>query len=86
MKPIEIKGAWWLPKGIDGICLFPFLVYRDHEPSPALVRHERYHFHDALRCKVIPWYLAYLLLLPFYGGGREHPLEVAAYAAEKEGE
>ena len=37
---------------------------------------------QAVKWGVVPWYLAYVIVLPFYWKRpREHPMEVEAYAA-----
>ena len=81
MGPINItvpERIWPLPK-IAAITLFPFVVWRQGHRTPALEAHERYHWDQALRWGIVPFYLVYLALLPFYGGGRNHPLERKAY-------
>ena len=83
MKPVEVTGFRWLPANIGAITLWPFIAYRDAEPSARLRRHEHYHWHHALRYGVLPWYVFYVALLPFYGGGERHPLEKPAYEAEE---
>ena len=45
--------------------------------------HERYHWIDQIRWLHLPWFAAYLILRPFYGGGRRHPLEREAYRRER---
>ena len=40
---------------------------------------ERYHLADQKKWFVIPWFIVYVALLPFYGGYRQHPLERPAY-------
>ena len=82
MGPINItvpERIWLLPK-IAAITLWPFIVYRQGHRTPALEAHERYHWDQALRWGILPWYALYVALLPFYGGGRNHPLERGAYA------
>lgn len=83
MKPIKIVLPK-LPGRIGAITLWPFIVYRQgQEKRPELHAHEMHHWNTALRCGILPWYLAYLLLLPFFGGGRNHPLERPAYEEEE---
>ena len=77
------KIPWPFPEGTWAFTIWPFIVY---EPGawddPCVQAHERYHWNDQARWLVIPWLLAYLVLRPFYGGGRKHPLERPAYARE----
>lgn len=84
MKPINLTVPW-LPAWIDAITLWPFIVYRRGcEASIPLQRHEYYHWRQALRWGVVPWYLAYVILLPFYWRRpREHPMEVRAYEVQR---
>ena len=82
MQPIDIIVPK-LPGKIAAITLWPFVVYRrGHETDYALRQHELYHWQEALRWGVVPWYLTYIALLPFYGGGKNHPLEREAYALQ----
>ena len=84
MEPIFVSVPvkfWPFPaKRSVAITLFPCIFmradYRHYEP---IVQHEQYHWRQALRWGVWPWYLTYLVLLPFYGGGFKHPLEKPAY-------
>ena len=87
MKPINLTVPW-LPEWIDAVTLWPFIVYRRGcEDSISLRRHEYYHWRQAVQWGVVPWYLAYVILLPFYWKRpREHPMEVGAYAAMWQGE
>ena len=84
LKPINVtipEKVWPLPK-VSAITLWPFIVYRAGRQTPAIEAHELYHWNQAFRWGVILWYAVYLALLPFYGGGRNHPLERPAYAVE----
>ena len=86
LGPIEIKAAFFyrLPFVMGkAICLFPFIFYRAAEPSKCSRVHEHYHWHQALRCGVIPFYLVYIAFMPFHGTRRSHPLEKPAYEAQK---
>ena len=79
--PIEIISKW-VPFKAHAITLFPFIIYKKgYENSPCLRVHERFHWYQARKWGVLPWYLAYLLLLLVYIGrpSREHPLEKPAY-------
>ena len=70
MIELTVKRIPWpFPKRVHAVTLFPFIVY---EPSArydkAVQAHERYHWKDQMRWLVIPWFLVYIALLPFYGG------------------
>jgi hypothetical protein len=68
------------PESVHAFTLWPFIVYEPQVWDDACVQiHERYHWNDQARWLVLPWLLAYLVLRPFYGGGRRHPLEREAY-------
>ena len=84
MRPINLIVPW-LPGWIDAITLWPFIVYRRGcEASIPLQRHEYCHWRQAVQWGVVPWYLAYVILLPFYWKRpREHPMEVGAYAVQR---
>ena len=71
---------WPFPKKVFAVTLWPFIFY-EHEvrQDKGVQVHERYHLRDQRKWLVIPWFIAYIALLPFYGGGREHPLERLAY-------
>ena len=82
MKPVEVSvpRLWG---NVGAITLWPFIFYRkDQRGRPELRAHEEHHWQTALKYGVLPWYIAYLILLPLYGGGSRHPLERAAYAEE----
>ncbi|MBM3943194.1 MAG: hypothetical protein FJ316_09785 [SAR202 cluster bacterium] len=86
MRPVELTTRW-LPRGVDGITLWPFIFYRrGYEQNVPLRCHEHYHWRHALRWGVIPWYLAYLALRLFYLSqpADQHPLEAPAYAKQRE--
>lgn len=74
----------WLPGGIRAITLWPFILYR--ERTPCIEVHERYHWHQAARWFVLPWYIAYLAIGLFYIGrpADEHPLEREGYRLQRE--
>jgi hypothetical protein len=85
MKPIEVTVPR-LIKGIDAITLWPFILYRrGYQDDIPLRCHERYHWRQALRWGVVPWYLVYLVLKPFYlrKPPDQHPLEAPAYAQQR---
>ena len=78
MKPIEITVPW-LPKGVGAITLWPFIVYKTRALRDRYREHELFHWRQALRWGVVPWYIAYIALMPFYGDPRAHPMEREAY-------
>ena len=84
MNPIPLTVPW-LPGWVDAVTLWPFIVYRKgYETNIPLRCHEMYHWRQALRWGVVPWYLAYILLMPFYiGRPRRHPMEVPAYEVQR---
>ena len=77
------RRVWPVPGRFSvAITLWPFVLCRDdYFYNKPLVAHENFHWKEARRCFVLPWYLAYVLLLPF-GQGRNHPLEKMAYHIE----
>ena len=87
LKPIEVTVPWLHARSVDAITLWPFILYRrGHRDNLPLRCHEHYHWREAFRWGVLPWYLIYLLLLPFYIGkpSDQHPLEASAYAKQRE--
>ena len=87
LKPIEVTVPRLHARGVDAITLWPFILYRrGHRDNLPLRCHEHYHWREALRWGVLPWYLVYLLLLPFYfrKPSDQHPLEASAYAKQRE--
>lgn len=86
MKPINITipERRWPLKKVAAITLWPFVVYREGYKTPALEAHELYHWWQALAWGVLPFYVVYIALLPFYGSGKNHPLERGAYKIEAE--
>lgn len=86
MIEISVKRIPWpFPKRVHAVTLWPFIFY-EHSAryDKAVQAHERYHWRDQMRWLVIPWFLVYISLLPFYGGYRKHPLEKSAYAVMDE--
>ena len=76
----------FVPFNAQAITLWPIVLFRPEVANDVCVRaHEQYHWEDALRWGVLPWYLAYLLIGLFYIGkpADQHPLERGAYAAER---
>jgi len=77
----------WLPGGIRAVTLWPLVLYlRGYEDDPCVRLHEEYHWRQALRWGVVPWYAAYLLVGIFYIGkpAPRHPMEREAYRIERE--
>ena len=83
IKPIEVTLPWF-PIKADAIMLWPFIVYRKKGHSEALRVHEKFHWNQAKKWGVIPWYITYLVLYPKYKSTDKHPLEAPAYAAQRE--
>ena len=82
LKPIEVEVKRLHNQAADAITLWPFILYRKgYKQDQALRAHEYYHWRQAFRWGVIPWYALYLCLLCFYfrKPSREHPLEKPAY-------
>ncbi len=68
------------PESVHAVTIFPFVIYEAKVwDDPCVQIHERYHWIDQLRWLLVPWFLTYLVLRVFYGGGRRHPLEREAY-------
>lgn len=87
LNPIEITLPRLHKENIHGITLWPFILYRRGAIDDIALRcHEYFHWRQALRWGVVPWYLTYLALLPFYfrRPPDQHPLEAPAYAAQRE--
>lgn len=86
MKPIELTVPA-LQRGVDAMTLWPFIIYRRGTQDNLPLRcHEWFHWRHALRWGVLPWYLAYILIKPFYLGTRtpQHPFEAPAYAKQRQ--
>ena len=66
------------------ITLWPFCFYAPNLIDQECVRvHEHYHWKQALSWGVVPWYLVYIVLWPFYRHNiGAHPLEMPAYAKQ----
>jgi len=74
------KIPWPFPKYVHAVTLWPFIFYEwGIKDDPAIQAHERYHWNDQKKWLVVPWFIAYICLLPFYGGSRRHPMEKPAY-------
>ena len=82
MKPIEMHVPW-LPGHILAVTLWPFILYRAWSPCTRV--HEHYHWHQARRWGVIPWYIVYLTIGLFYVGkpASDHPMEREAYRLQR---
>ena len=44
---------------VDGMALFPFILVRYPNPSPALLNHERIHLRQQLELGILPFYIWY---------------------------
>ena len=76
---------WPFPKSVHAVTLWPFIFYEKQiRHDPAIQAHERYHWKDQMRWLVLPWFIVYGALLPFYGGFRKHPMERPAYRLQDE--
>ena len=87
LSPIEITVPRLHSENAYAITLWPFILYRRGFQNNVPLRcHEYFHWRQALRWGVIPWYLTYLLLQVYYitRPPREHPLEAPAYAKQDE--
>ncbi len=86
MLEISVKRIPWpFPQLVHAVALWPFIIY-EHEVryDEGVQAHERYHWHDQMKWLVLPWFIIYVALLPFYGGFRRHPFEKSAYAKQDE--
>ena len=87
MRPIELTLPWLpAPKTVDAITLWPLILWRPgYRTNPGLRAHEVYHWKQAKRWGVLPWYLAYVILrVVYWTGGRGHPMERRAYEIQDE--
>lgn len=88
MRPIWLRTNH-VPFGQLAITLWPFILITPSAYEDECIRvHELYHWRQALRWGVIPWYVVYGVLALIYGvilrrPANEHPLERPAYAAER---
>ena len=94
MKPRPIfnsKLFRYLSDDFDAICIGRFILFRDSDPSPRLVRHEMIHQQQMDHYTVPGFYILYLwywlkglvIHRTFHLAYRENPLEVEAYEREK---
>jgi hypothetical protein len=79
------KVLSWLPgRDTVGMMIWPFILYKG-TPSEGVRLHEWCHWRHAFRWFVIPWYIAYgVLLLIHRTSGPDHPFEGPAYSAASE--
>lgn len=83
--PIESVVSW-LPKSIGAITLWPFILYASTYDMMRLEEHEHFHWYQIRRSGVVLWYVAYLMLWPFYIKDiQKHPLESEAYSRDWRG-
>jgi hypothetical protein len=80
MRVREIKGSRLARMlGVAAITLYPFVLFRDAAPGPALVNHERIHVAQVHRHGALRFYAGYLWQ---YAKGRLRGLgHAAAYRA-----
>jgi hypothetical protein len=71
------------PEPVLAVTVWPIIVYETQVWDDKCVQlHERYHWIDQLRWLILPWFAVYAVLSLRYRGGRQHPLERAAYRLE----
>ncbi len=86
MKQPTFVTVSWLPFRARAMTLYPFIfVRRDLQHDYCLYLHELYHWRQQRKWWLIPWLLAYLILLPTVIGKpmSAHPLERGAYKAQR---
>lgn len=88
MRPIELRVPW-LPFGNLAMVIWPLVLLTPTAYADECIRlHEAYHWHQALRWGVLPWYVAYAILgisvLIRQRPQNEHPFERRAYELEWE--
>ena len=87
--PIELHPRWWF--GQAAMTIWPFVFFawpprpgRHKEWVKAIRAHERHHWEQQRRWYVLPWLVAYLVLLPFYAWRiRQHPMEREGYRIQR---
>ena len=54
---------YFVPRGFNGITLFPFIILNTNElkEDKVLIRHERIHWRQQLELLLLPFYLWYLI-------------------------
>ena len=78
--PIEIELAFWpFCKSADGVTLWPFIFYRKGHISLLLQKYQYYQWNQVKKFWVLPWYLAYFILMLHYGNGTNHPMRRHLY-------
>lgn len=79
IRPIWVETPW-MPWA-NAMVLWPFVLRRRGiRRDAALEAHEHFHWYQALKWGVLPWYALYgILALIYRTGGRRHPLERPAY-------
>ena len=84
---IEFKVAKMpppFPDWVRAVTVWPFIFYEAEVWDDECVQiHERYHWTDQIRWLWVPWFTAYFILRPFYGGRDDHPLEKEAYGRQR---
>lgn len=76
---------WPFPASVHAVTIWPVIFYEPQVwDDPGVQVHERYHWNDQIRWLLLPWFVVYLILRPFYGGGDRHPLEREAYRRERQ--
>jgi hypothetical protein len=80
MRVREIRGSRLARRlGVAAITLYPLVLFRDPEPGPALVTHERIH---VVQVRTVGWLRFYAGYLWQYAKGRLRGLgHAAAYRA-----
>jgi hypothetical protein len=74
----------WLPFNVEGMVIWPFILYRG-TPSSSVRAHEWCYWRQQAGWLVIYWYVMYLsLAIIHWTTGPKHPFEKPAYAAAKE--
>lgn len=92
MKYMQIKNVKLLHRfGINGIVLFPFILYADKNPTIDVINHEQIHWQQIKRDGAFSFYLNYcreyfrmrLKGHPHYVAYRQISYEQEAYAHQK---
>jgi hypothetical protein len=77
------KIPWPFPSSTHALTICPFVFYESGMwDDECLQKHERHHWIAQIQTLVIPWLVAYIVLLLIYGGARKHPMEKNAYKVE----
>ena len=85
MEPIWLT-ARWLPFGIQAVTLWPVVCIQKGQDRKCLRVHELYHWQQALKWGVLPWYSLYIFLWLIYlwQPPAQHPMEREAYRRQRE--